>query len=419
MIKYTLNYFEDLKKELILGKRVICVGVDNTTVNIIPQIFWLMDKVDYWITYTEEKKYNFADIMICAYPFEALHGLCDDKHILLMVSEYIDYIKCFLSQVSPRIPLELSCYSFKLNRRDFSREHLIAYRWKYISLYWTDYYLNHFNSNNKPVELEQKSRLLEKESIKVIPRIIFVLTTVCNLKCENCIALTPYYKQPYHIPSSMICESFDRLSAVVDEITCLELLGGEPFMYPDLENVVEHILSNQKVKILQITTNGIAPLKKDISFLANDRIQIRISDYAISEGVGEFATKLNQVGVRYLVQKDIRWKPVGNLKRKNKSIEELKDEYNLCFEGLNCKTVLNGKLFPCTFSSRLYDLNYSSEIEYIDLLNENVTWNCILDFFTKSFSNGCRYCDIMDPNVELIQSAIQVKAKSCLQKGYL
>lgn len=56
---------------------------------------------------------------------------------------------------------------------------------------------------------------------------------------------------------------------------------------------------------------------------------------------------------------------------------------------------------------RLYDLNYSSEIEYIDLLNENVTWNHILDFFAQTFSNGCRYCDIMNLNTELIQSAIQ------------
>lgn len=407
MIKYTLNYIEDLKNELLLGKRIICVGVDNTTNNIITQISWVMDKVDYWITYTKEKIYNLAGNVICAYYFDALPELCDDKKVILIVSEYIDYIKHFLSRISPKIPLELFCYSFKLNTRDFSREYLIAHRWKDISMYWTDYYLNALNISNKLIELERKSNLLEKDRIKVLPRIIIVLTTMCNLKCENCIALTPYYKKPYHVSSSVIYEAFDKLSDVVDEITCVELLGGEPFMYPDLENVVKHILLNQKVKILQITTNGIAPIKKDISFLSNERIQVRISDYSISECIDGFITKLNQMGVNYLVQKDIRWKPVGNLKRRNKSIRKLEDEYNLCFEGLNCKTVLNGKLFSCTFSSRLYDLNYSSEIEYIDLLNENVTWSYILDFFTQTFSNGCRYCSIMDPNIELIQSAIQ------------
>lgn len=407
MIKYTLNYIEDLNNEILAGKRIICIGLDDTTNNNIEKISWLMDKVDYWVTYTEKKIYFLSGISICAHTFSELPKLCDDNHILLIVSEYVDYIKHFLLQISPKISTNMVCYSFILNTRNFSREYLCNHRWKEVSWYWTNYYLNAFNSTNKLIELQQKSDLLEKESIRVLPRIIFVLTTVCNLRCENCIALTSYYKNPYHVSNSVICESFDKLVDAVDEITCLELLGGEPFLYPDLEKIVEHILSNPKVKILQITTNGITPIKNDISFLSHEKIQVRVSDYSISERVIEFIAKLDEMHVNFVIQKDIKWKPIGNLERKNKTAEELKDVYNLCFEGLNCKTVLNGKLFSCTFSSRLYDLKYSSDIEYIDLLNEKVIWNEILDFLMQPYSNGCRYCDIMNPNTELIQSAIQ------------
>ena len=73
--------------------------------------------------------------------------------------------------------------------------------------------------------------------------------------------------------------------------------------------------------------------------------------------------------------------------------------------------MLNGKLFTCTFSSRLYDLEYASDVEFIDLINEKVSWNKILDFIMSSYSNGCRYCNIMNPNSELIQSAIQCKQR--------
>ena len=59
----------------------------------------------------------------------------------------------------------------------------------------------------------------------------------------------------YHISLDIIIISLDRLMAVVDTIDMVGLLGGEPFLYSYLVNVVVYLCKQNKVTGIRIVTN--------------------------------------------------------------------------------------------------------------------------------------------------------------------
>lgn len=411
MINYSLNYYEDFIKECQF-KRIICVGVDDTfDKNIINRVLEFVDRVDYWITYKND---DFI-IEICnkRYPvknFDVLNKIDLDKYVLLIVSHYVDYIKKILEEsLSDLNSSIINCYTYKLIKRDYNdRAVLNRRRWEEVSLYWYEYYLRCLNKNVVKEKIDERAKKLKKKDIKVIPRLVVVLTTKCNLNCENCIALTPYYKHQYDIPLQRITDSIDIITNAVDECTCLELIGGEPFLYSELVELLQYLKLNKKIKLIQITTNGMVfNYNPKYEELLQNNVTVRISNYNLSDKTEKFINWLNDNHIGHVIQNDLMWVPVGNIEDKHKTLKRIKDEYNLCFEGLNCKTLLNGKIFDCTFSSRIKDLGFTDFCENIDVLSEEITWQKLYNFFIRNESKACNYCNMMNPNVQLVECAIQ------------
>jgi MoaA/NifB/PqqE/SkfB family radical SAM enzyme len=78
----------------------------------------------------------------------------------------------------------------------------------------------------------------------------FYLTELCNLNCEMCF-LKQVKTENNFIP-------FDIVKKVIKELTCIRprysMTGGEPFLHPDIENLIRYIKS--KGFYLSIVTNG-------------------------------------------------------------------------------------------------------------------------------------------------------------------
>lgn len=139
---------------------------------------------------------------------------------------------------------------------------------------------------------------------------------------------------------------------------------------------------------------------------------IRISQYKLSREVDSFIDWLDEKHIIYFVQRGLKWIPVGDMADKHKTSDLLKDEYNLCFEGLNCKTLMKGKIFNCTFSSRLYDIGIVDNCEYLEILTDKeISWTKIYNFWTENISRACNFCNMMNPNAKLIECAVQVNTK--------
>ena len=62
-----------------------------------------------------------------------------------------------------------------------------------------------------------------------------VVTTHCNLNCKDCANLISSYKHPDHIDINIIKKSIHILLQLFDKIEVIGVLGGEPFLYPQLK----------------------------------------------------------------------------------------------------------------------------------------------------------------------------------------
>ena len=67
-----------------------------------------------------------------------------------------------------------------------------------------------------------------------INRVDVSVTNRCTLNCEGCNMLMPYYCNPKDRKLEDIKKDLDVFFQWVDTVEDLNLLGGEPLLYPDL-----------------------------------------------------------------------------------------------------------------------------------------------------------------------------------------
>ena len=68
-----------------------------------------------------------------------------------------------------------------------------------------------------------------------------VLTEKCSLKCDGCSNLMQYYAKPIDEDFEQCIKSIDKFLNTVDYVFEIRVLGGEPFMYKRIYEVIEHL----------------------------------------------------------------------------------------------------------------------------------------------------------------------------------
>lgn len=88
------------------------------------------------------------------------------------------------------------------------------------------------------------------------------ITGLCNLECSFCSA-ADYPAR--HMPDWMIRQALSWCaSRGVFEVT---LSGGEPFLHPKIETILEYFATSRGVGLLPLTTNGTAPFMERLPYL--------------------------------------------------------------------------------------------------------------------------------------------------------
>jgi hypothetical protein len=80
------------------------------------------------------------------------------------------------------------------------------------------------------------------------------ITNVCNLHCTNCIVLD--YKGRVTIPHLSLAEIEDILSQIPTKLEYIQLVGGEPTLHPELEDILLAVRNSGKAERISIVTNG-------------------------------------------------------------------------------------------------------------------------------------------------------------------
>lgn len=230
------------------------------------------------------------------------------------------------------------------------------------------------------------------------PKIELCVTTRCSLKCKYCCNLMCYYEEPQDVPYDTLVASLDEIARLCDCVFDLSILGGEPFLYTRLEDVLEHALLFPQFSHVNILTNGTVPVKSErlLKLMKNERVHINVTDYGYGK-VDEFCKVLSDNGCSYSRDKERVWNDTGNMRRRGRTEKELK---KLFIECNKCREIMSGKLHQCARSANGINLGLVPDAreDYLDLLDEKhpVTREELFFFYYDCAEpiQACDYCDI-------------------------
>lgn len=121
------------------------------------------------------------------------------------------------------------------------------------------------------------------------------ITEICSLKCKNCSLFMPYFKYPQHTDLDIILQDVDTLFQNIDYVFHFRILGGEPFLHPQIDSILAYIIEHYREKIdyFDVATNGtIMPKQSTLKHCKTGRVTISISDYRIN---AKYVQKVNDL----------------------------------------------------------------------------------------------------------------------------
>ena len=209
-----------------------------------------------------------------------------------------------------------------------------------------------------------------------VDKVDVCITTKCNMRCDGCDHLIPYYKEPAHLDKDRVIASIRKLDEAADRIFHLNILGGEPFLDPDLKYILEAVPS-EKCDVVQIVTNAtVIPSDPElIDVMRRKKVVVLMSGYSQTEKVrNAFIEMLTREGIAYRVYYPV-WTDFGAPQDYHHSRSELKRQFFAC--GESCHNLRDGKLYACFRSSHGSALGLvpCEKDEYVDLLNNTTKQN--------------------------------------------
>lgn len=250
------------------------------------------------------------------------------------------------------------------------------------------------------------------------------ITTKCSLRCKECANLIQYYDKGSFYNYRMLLSDIYKLCQIVEGIEMLRILGGEPLMHPYLKELIMGMLKYEKVKNIQIVTNGTMLFKDDIlKVLRNKRISVDISNYgSISRNYDNLIRQLRNNNIKFCTNKELKWTPQGDFSCRNRSQKELKKIFKNCRS--DCISLLEGELHLCPRSSNGSDLHiFEADLsDYVNLRNyksKRKVRELLFNLLNNKSIIACNYCDyFMRDQLKSCIAGEQISKKEALERYY-
>lgn len=245
-----------------------------------------------------------------------------------------------------------------------------------------------------------------KENHFSIFHVTLTINQRCSLKCKCCTSYMNEYpvKDRINIPLSRIEKDIDEFFDAVDSVGSVTVMGGEPFMHPDLSLIVKKLLSKKNIGLICIATSGTFPIKNEqLEYLNDKRVNVSFSNYepSISEKLRgimhQSIEKVKDSGIAYTVGVPMpEWIVPSTLYNKNMTKEQLINKKQNCTHNPRCMMIKNGKLHPCDFAAAVYNLgiaDYKEDyIEFDQYKDSKELKNKIIEFIDKPYYEVCGHC---------------------------
>lgn len=271
-----------------------------------------------------------------------------------------------------------------------------------MTKYGKEFILEHYKDNTS-FHMDISKHLTGKEEL-VVGSIDVCMTTRCDLRCKGCGSLMPMYPHPKDVEIDLIIKSLDRFFGVVDRVFRVNVIGGEPFLYPHMDQVIEYLNSRDEVVKVVVPTNGTVMPENPRLYeaLRNPKNHVRISHYeAFDKKAGGLLARLETENIDHSVKifgKDTYlWYDFGDYSIRNREKKELARQYHSC--EVEWMSLYRGKLYPCPRAAHSIDLGLQpAEGNYVEIADENISLENLKKNLEKfvyetSFYPACNRCD--------------------------
>lgn len=246
------------------------------------------------------------------------------------------------------------------------------------------------------------------------------VTTKCTMRCKGCASLTSLYKKGEDQDILTIINSIDKIVKNVNTIIRVNILGGEPFLFQQLDELCEYLNTVENIKRVVIMTNGtiVQKNKRLLNALSNDKYEIRISEYVKNEAlraklIQTLSSSNIKYSIKYFSNGHFHWFDFGTLDFRNRALDELRNQYNQC--SVQAQYLHNGKLYVCPRAAHGIELGSIPDDNdcCIDLNDELVDDAQLKDkinemIFRTKIYNCCNYCNRGTDMVKEIPVAEQI-----------
>lgn len=247
------------------------------------------------------------------------------------------------------------------------------------------------------------------------------VTERCTLHCQKCAhACHKVDIKAKDMAIETVKESADYFFGNVDVVNEFVLIGGEPFLYGELEEAVEYIGSNYREKILifSITTNGtILPSDRMIELCKKYDVTIRVSDYSetlpqLSKRYELFYDKLQ--GLKVVVWKTAKedcWFDYGYEEVDRGEGERiLTGAFDRC--RTHCREIRGSRYYYCVMARSVpenagLEIGEDDYLELSTLQDKKILFEYQQGFSEKGYVDLCRYCRGAEAQNFLIPAAEQ------------
>lgn len=202
------------------------------------------------------------------------------------------------------------------------------------------------------------------------------ITSYCSIDCKWCSASIPYYKNKYHIPLERIQAQLTRYLGAIDAVEKFRILGGEPFLHPDLPAILQQLMDTPKVHSIRIVTNGTVVPKnpKLLDLLRNPKIVLDISNYGpVSDKVPELQELEREGKIHLNIDTVTTWfVPNHDYTDKGLTDEQAYRRYCNCKD--YCHVLRDGKFFYCGEAfhiANIPDTPMVAGVDFVDLMDES------------------------------------------------
>ena len=250
------------------------------------------------------------------------------------------------------------------------------------------------------------------------------LTERCSLKCKKC-AHGCYAVNADNQDMSLktVKRSVDCFFHKVDFIREFVLIGGEPFLYAELDSVIEYIGEKyrDKMQIFSITTNGtIMPRKTTLELSEKYDVLIRISNYSgtlkhLEEKYIQLQECLAENRISFVIgDKELQWMDYGfeTVDRKWRT-EELIQVFDKC--RTPCREIRDNKYYYCVMARSVSEnLKMGlGEDDFLDLdhlgdEDKKIFLEFQFGYSDKGYLDMCNHCNGRDAAMYPIPAAEQI-----------